>query len=60
VPDELDVLGVALPLVTIPMRPGRNAAVLIETAASDVRARRTLGTRDQVDARRRGEPVILR
>jgi HPr kinase/phosphorylase len=59
-PDVLDVLGVALPQVTIPMRPGRNAAVLIETAASDVRARRTLGTRDEVDARRRGEAVVAR
>jgi HPr kinase/phosphorylase len=59
-PDELDVLGVPLPLITIPMRPGRNAAILIETAASDVRARRTLGRRDEVDGRRRGAPAVAR
>jgi HPr kinase/phosphorylase len=57
-PEHLDVLGVALPLVTIPMRPGRNAAILIETAASDVRARRTLGPRAEVDARHRAEPAV--
>jgi HPr kinase/phosphorylase len=59
-PEHLDVLGVPLPLVTIPMRPGRNAAVLIETAASNVRARRTLGPRADVDARQRSEPAAMR
>jgi HPr kinase/phosphorylase len=41
-PDSMEVLGVALPLVTIPVRPGRNTAMLIEAAATDVRARRLL------------------
>ncbi len=41
-PDRMDILGVELPLVTIPVVPGRNAAVLIETAALDQRARRFL------------------
>ena len=39
-PDRTEILGVTLPLVTIPVRPGRNTAVLIETAAMDIRARR--------------------
>lgn len=41
-PDRMEILGVELPLVTIPIRPGRNAAVLIETAAMDQRAHRLL------------------
>ncbi|MGB7983233.1 MAG: HPr(Ser) kinase/phosphatase [Candidatus Nanopelagicales bacterium] len=41
-PDRMEILGVALPLVTIPVLPGRNAAVLVETAAMDQRARRLL------------------
>jgi HPr kinase/phosphorylase len=41
-PDRMDILGVELPLVTIPVRPGRNTAILIETAAMDQRARRLL------------------
>jgi HPr kinase/phosphorylase len=41
-PDRMDILGVTVPLVTIPVRPGRNVAVLIETAAMDMRARRML------------------
>lgn len=44
-PDHLELLGVRVPLVTIPVRPGRNSAILIESAAMDVRARRTLGPR---------------
>lgn len=44
-PDTTEVLGVTLPLVTIPVRPGRNTAILIETAAMDVRAERLLRTR---------------
>jgi HPr kinase/phosphorylase len=45
-PDRMEVLGVDLPLVTIPLRPGRNAAVLIEAAATMLRARR-LGGADE-------------
>ncbi len=41
-PDRMDILGVSVPMVTIPVRPGRNSAVLIETAAMDIRARRML------------------
>ncbi len=41
-PDRMEILGVELPLVTIPVRPGRNAAILIETAAMGQRARRLL------------------
>lgn len=41
-PDRMDILGVELPLVTIPVRPGRNASILIETAAMDQRAHRLL------------------
>ncbi len=41
-PDRMEILGVELPLVTIPVRPGRNTAVLIETAAMDQRATRLL------------------
>jgi HPr kinase/phosphorylase len=38
-PDRMDLLSVDLPLVTIPLRPGRNAAVLVEAAATTLRAR---------------------
>ena len=38
----MEILGVELPLVTIPVRPGRNTAILIETAAMGQRARRLL------------------
>ena len=38
----MEILGVELPLVTIPVRPGRNTAILIETAAMDQRAHRLL------------------
>jgi HPr kinase/phosphorylase len=48
-PDSMEILGMHLPLVTIPMRPGRNAAVIIEAAAADVRARRLLRRRDIED-----------
>jgi HPr kinase/phosphorylase len=41
-PDRMELLGVELPMVTIPVRPGRNAAILIETAAMDQRAHRLL------------------
>jgi HPr kinase/phosphorylase len=41
-PDRMDILGVTVPMVTIPVRPGRNVAVLVETAAMDIRARRML------------------
>ena len=41
-PARMDILGGDLPLVVIPVRPGRNTAVLIETAAMDVRAGRML------------------
>jgi HPr kinase/phosphorylase len=54
-PDRMDILGVQVPLVTIPVRPGRNNAVLIETAAMDIRARRMLrpdaGIRDRSSGR---------
>ena len=54
-PDRMELLGVTLPLVTIPVRPGRNAAILIETAAMDIRARRLLhpesGMRERSDVR---------
>ncbi len=42
-PDRMEILDVEVPLVTIPVLPGRNAAVLIETAALQLRARRFLG-----------------
>ena len=42
-PDTMDLLGVDLPLVTIPLRPGRNAAVLVEAAATTLRARALTG-----------------
>jgi HPr kinase/phosphorylase len=45
-PDSMEILGVPLPLVTIPVRPGRNTAALIEAAAMDIRARRLLRPRD--------------
>lgn len=41
-PDRMEILGVTLPLVTIPVRPGRNTAILIETAAMEQRAHRLL------------------
>ena len=41
-PDRMELLGVELPMVTIPVRPGRNTAILIETAAMDQRAHRLL------------------
>ena len=41
-PDRMEILGVQLPLVTIPVRPGRNTAILIETAAMEQRAHRLL------------------
>ena len=41
-PDRMEILGVELPLVTIPVRPGRNTAILIETAAMEQRATRLL------------------
>jgi HPr kinase/phosphorylase len=53
-PDSMEILGVALPLVTIPVRPGRNSAVLIETAAMDIRARRlqrSTGIEERSDVR---------
>ena len=54
-PDRMDLLGVSVPMVTIPVRPGRNSAVLIETAAMDIRARRMLrpesGMRDRSTVR---------
>ncbi len=37
---EMELLGVMLPLVTIPVHPGRGAAILIESAAMDIRAGR--------------------
>ena len=46
-----EVLGVTLPLVTIPVRPGRNTAILIETAAMDIRAQRLLRPRVDVSHR---------
>lgn len=42
-PGQYDLLGVDLPLITIPLRPGRNAAILIEAAATGRRARRLAG-----------------
>jgi HPr kinase/phosphorylase len=54
-PDRMEILGVTLPLVTIPVRPGRNVAVLIESAAMDIRARRLLhrdsGIRERSEVR---------
>ena len=41
-PGTTEVLDVTLPHVTIPVRPGRNVAILIETAAMDIRAQRLL------------------
>lgn len=48
-PDSVEILGMHLPLITIPMHPGRNAAVIIEAAAMDVRARRLLRPADIED-----------
>ena len=35
-----DILGLALPLLTIPVRPGRNLAVVIEVAAMNNRQKK--------------------
>ncbi len=35
--ERLDVLGVQIPLITIPIRPGRNVAVILETASMNQR-----------------------
>ena len=35
-----DILGVQVPIVTIPVRPGRNLATIIEVAAMNIRTRR--------------------
>jgi len=35
--NEIDILGVRVPSVTIPVRPGRNLAIIIETAAMNSR-----------------------
>ena len=41
-PDRMEILGVELPLVTIPVRPGSHTAILVETAAMEQRAHRLL------------------
>lgn len=39
----LDFLGVSLPLLTIPVRPGRNLAIIVEVAARNLRMRQEMG-----------------
>ncbi len=39
-PRTREILDIRLPLVTIPVRPGRSTAILVETAAMEQRARR--------------------
>ena len=48
-PNSMEILDVDLPLVTIPVQPGRNTAVLIEAAAMDIRARRLLRPGDETE-----------
>ena len=50
-PGTTEILDVTLPLVTIPVRPGRNTAILIETAAMNIRAQRLLRPRGDVNSR---------
>ena len=38
--DQLELLGVSLPIVTIPVKPGRNLAVVIEVAAMNNRQKK--------------------
>jgi HPr kinase/phosphorylase len=44
-PDRMEILGVSVALVTIPVRPGRNIAAIIEAVAMDIRAGRLLRPR---------------
>ena len=37
IPEYYDILGVKVPMVTIPVRPGRNLAVILELAAMNNR-----------------------
>ncbi|MGI5888643.1 MAG: HPr(Ser) kinase/phosphatase [Oscillospiraceae bacterium] len=38
--DMLDILGVKIPMITVPVRPGRNMAVIVETAAMNNREKK--------------------
>ena len=50
--DYITLLGVKIPTITIPVRPGRNLAIIIEVAAMNFRLKR-MGqvTADQLDSR---------
>lgn len=39
--DRRDILGVEVPLLTVPVRPGRNLAIILESAARTARLRRS-------------------
>jgi HPr kinase/phosphorylase len=54
-PTRMELIGVVVPHVTIPVRPGRNVAVLVETAAMRVRARRLMGHSDAEGAELRSD-----
>lgn len=47
-----ELLGVKIPLITVPVAPGRNLAMLVETAAVNFRAR-TMGMNVDEELRRR-------
>ena len=38
--EEMDILGVKVPYIVVPIRPGRNLAVIIEVAAMNNRQKR--------------------
>ena len=38
--EQTEILGVSLPKITIPVKPGRNIAMIIEVAARNFRQRR--------------------
>ena len=35
----MDILGIKIPMITIPVKPGRNLAVILEVAAMNYRDR---------------------
>ena len=39
--DRREILGVSVPLLTIPVHPGRNLAIIMETAARNTRLKQT-------------------
>jgi HPr kinase/phosphorylase len=39
--EHLDILGIEVPAITVPVRPGRNLAVIFEIAAMNFRLKKT-------------------